>query len=180
MPDVARAALERVTDDLIRTEGPRVKNLHLRALALAGAKLGVAALLAYAILSLGSLGEVLGKLDIDRDVTRSFMMVWIGCFVGVWLSYALRKSVLKLRDLIVAEDDFLEPFTRMIFAGLLSNIIASLLFFDVVKIAIGPLSLNAFATNSAIALLLGIVLGINELLLPTAVSDKTRDLLDKI
>lgn len=180
MPDVAKAALERVIDDLIRTEGPRVKNLHLKGLAIAGALLAVVPLIIYVALRLGALATTLSQLGVNAKVTASFMMIWVGCFVGVWLSYALRKGVFKLRDLIVSDDDYLWPITRLVFAGLLSNIIGLLLFYDVIKIAIGPLSLNQFANNPSIALLLGIVLGINELLLPSSVTNKTRDLLDKI
>lgn len=180
VPDVARAALDRVTDDLLRAEGPRVKNMHLKILAKAAAKLGAIALTAYFVLRLAALGEWFTHFQVDPIVTSSFMVVWVGCFIGVWLSYAIRKSVLKLRDLTVGEDDFLEPVTRLVFAGLLANVIALLLLFGVVKIAIGPLSLNAFATNPSIALLLGIFLGVNELLLPSAVAKRSRELIDKL
>ena len=180
MPDVAKAALERAIDDLIRSEGPRVKNLHLRGLAIAGSLLATAPLIIYIGLRLGALAGTLPQLGIDAQVTAGFMMIWVGSFVGVWLSYALRKAVLKLRDLIVSDDDYLWPVTRLVFTGLLSNVIGLLLFYDVIKVALGPLSLNEFAHNPSIALLLGMVLGINELLLPSAVTNKTRDLLDKL
>ena len=180
LPDVAKTALERVVDDLIRSEGPRVKNLHLRSLAIAGSLLTVVPLSIYIGLRLGALAGTLPQLGIDAQVTAAFMMIWIGSFVGVWLSYALRKAVLKLRDLIVSDEDYLWPTTRLVFAGLLSNIIGMMLFYDVIKVAIGPLLLNDFAQNPSIALLLGMVLGINELLLPSTVTNKTRDLLDKL
>lgn len=180
VPDVAKAVLDRLTDDLIRTEGPRVKNLHLKILAISAAKLSAATILLYAVLSFAAMKETLVLLDIDGLVARCFLMLWTGCFIGVWMSYAIRKSALKLRDLTVAEDDFLEPFTRLVFAALLTNFVGLLLLFKVVEVKIGAISLQSFSGQPTVALLLGMVLGVNELLLPATVGTKTRELVDKI
>ncbi len=180
MPEVAAAALERVVDDLIRLEGPRVKNMHLKALGKAAAKLGAGAVAAYLVLRFDGLQNYLAHFKIDGPTASNFMLVWAGCFIGVWLSYAIRKSILKLRDLTVTEEDFLEPTTRLVFAGFLANIVAILLHYGAVKLSIGPLDFNAFSMDPMIAGLLGMVLGVNELLLPTKVGDKTKTLLDKL
>lgn len=180
VPEAAKAALDRLTDDLLRAEGPRVKNLHLKILAKAAAWLAVVALLAYGVMSFKDLDPVLLTLGINRLVARCFAVLWAGCFIGVWLSYAIRKSTLKLRDLTVAEDDFLEPVTRLVFAGLLANLIALLLLFRVVEIKIGSVALHEFHGNPTVALLLGMLLGVNELLLSNTVTARTRELVDKI
>jgi multisubunit Na+/H+ antiporter MnhE subunit len=180
MPEVSKAALDRVVDDLILAEGPRVKNLHLRSLGKWALWLSVGFSLLYFVVSFAGLEPLLELLRIEQPVARSFMILWIGSFIGVWLSYAIRKTDFKLRDLIVTEDDMLEPGIRLIFAGLLANVIGMVLLVGFVQIKIGSASLDLANDNPTMALLLGMVLGINELLLPKTVATRSRELFDKL
>ena len=180
MTDVAKATLERVVDDLIQAEGPRVKNYHLKRLARSAAILAAIFTVFFGVLSFAEEGNVFDRLSVNPTVASCFMILWVGTFIGVWLSYAIRKSEFKLRDLTLAEDDFLEPTMRLVFAGLLANVFALLLLLNIVEIKIGPLALDAFSREPTIALLLGIVFGLNELMLPTAIAKRSRDLWEKI
>lgn len=180
MPDIARTALDQVADSLIDAEGARVKNAHLSQLGKRSAGLAAAFLSGY--LALSSIGDspAFKMIGVDPAAARSFMLLWIGCFGGVWLSYAIRKTTFTLRDLVVAEADRLLPLTRLVFAGSLTMILGMLLALGFLDVELGGRALSSFLTSPMQALLLGLFCGISELLLPGMVAKKSNDLLTKI
>lgn len=179
-PDVARLTLAREIDDLICSEGPRIKNAHLRRLGRWAALMSSIFLVLYVLLSVAEEVAVFPLLGIAPAVARSFMILWVGTFLGVWLSYAIRKAEFQLRDLTVAEADLLEPAIRLVFSGLLANIVALFLLLGMIEVRIGSMELDSFARDPVIALLLGMVLGLNELLLPASIARKSRDAMAKM
>jgi len=180
MPEVAKTALERVIDDLVQTEAPRVKNQHLKRLAESVAFVAAWFFAFYVLIAFLDIGPVWEALSIDPEAAGSFMMLWVGTSVGVWLSYAIRKSDFKLRDLTVVDSDFLEPTTRVIFACLLATVIGMLLMLNFIDVTVGTVSISDFSSKPTIALVLGVVLGINEMMLPSSVAKRTKDIWEKI
>lgn len=180
LPDVAQVRLDRVVDDLIRAEGPRAKNGHLKKLAKSAGGLMALFALFYSIISFAPIDGMLSKLNVEAGVAKGFMMLWVGTFAGVWLSYAIRKADFTLHDLTMTESDFLEPTTRLVFAGLLSTVIGLLLLLGAFEVKVGSLSLASFSKAPTVALLMGMVFGINEIMLPTSVAKRAKELFDKI
>ncbi|MEM8725287.1 MAG: hypothetical protein AAGE86_07180 [Pseudomonadota bacterium] len=180
MPEVAKTALERVIDDLIQSEAPRVKNQHLKRLGERVAFISVWFVAFYVLISFLDIEAFWDALDIDPNAARSFMLLWVGTSVGAWLSYAIRKADFKLRDLTVVEGDFLEPTTRVIFACLLSTVIGLFILLSFIDVKVGSISISDFDKNPTIALALGVVLGINELMLPSSVAKRAKDIWEKI
>jgi hypothetical protein len=179
-PEIAKSALDRVTADLIDAEGGKVKNRHLESLGVRA--LGLAALFIVAYVAICTLGksQLVVDLNIDQPVAASFMLLWIGCFAGVWLSYSLRTTTLTLRDLVITDVDRLLPLTRLLFAGLLTMALGLMLALGLVDAKIGGEGLDSFIREPTKALLLGMVCGISELLLPTAVGKRATDLFSKL
>ncbi|MEL7447142.1 MAG: hypothetical protein AAGK02_15250, partial [Pseudomonadota bacterium] len=170
MPEVARAALERVVDDLIASEGPRVKNAYLKRLGVWAAIFVAVFTGLFLVMAHAGRGEIWDKIGVDTHVAASFMVIWIGTSIGVWLSYGIRKVVFKLRDLTQAEEDMVEPAMRLMFAGLLGSLLAMFLMLEFVDVTVGSVSLSSFSQDVPIAetmaLVLGLVMGINEMFLP--------------
>jgi len=179
MPDIAKASLNQVIDDLINAEGARVKNQHLIELGARAIALGAFFLLLYTAISLAPPSRLFSSLGIDPVVARSFLLLWTGCFGGVWLSYAIRKSTFTLRDLVVRDDDRLLPTTRLIFAGALTMTLGLLLALGLIDARIGNESVAAFTREPTKALLLGLICGVSELLLPSMIGKRANDLLSK-
>jgi hypothetical protein len=179
-PDIAKAALERLIDDLIDAEGGRVKNEHLAKLGVRAAILGAIFLLAYLVLSALATSPLLPALAIDPLTARAFMALWIGCFGGVWLSYAIRTTTFTLKDLVTPDADRLLPLTRLLFAGLLTMALGLVLTLGLADLKIGRISLAGFAANPTQGLLFGLFCGISELLLPSMVVKRASDLLAKL
>ena len=179
-PDIAKAGLDRLTGDLIDAEGGRVKNQHLARLGVAAALLAAVFLFGYLLLSVFSGATWLTGLAIDPPIARSFMMMWVGCFGGVWLSYAIRTTKFTLRDLVITDADRLQPFSRLVLAGLLTMALGLVLTLDWADLKLGRLSLGALIDNPTEGLLFGLFCGVSELLLPNMVGRRAGDLLSKL
>ena len=156
-----------------------MKNAHLTKLGSRAIGLGSIFGALYIGLCIASPSPVLSSLKIDPVVARSFMLLWIGCFGGVWLSYAIRTSSFTLRDLVVADDDRLLPSTRLIFAGGLTMVLGLLLALGFVDARVGGESLAAFTVQPTKALLLGLFCGVSEHLLPSMIGKRANDFLSK-
>lgn len=183
-PEIAKNELDSVKADLIDDESGRVKNGHLVRLARAGAMLSTPFAIGYVIFRLiepnSRPATFLAALNIERDVFSNFMILWLGCFLGVWLSYGVRTTNFTLSDLTVTDSDRLVPTVRMLFAGSLTMLLGIVFNLGLVQVKLGTYSLNDFSTQPMLAFLLGTFCGISELLLPTTVAKRASDMISSI
>ena len=173
--DLARGAVKEVVRDLIDDEAGHVKNGHLRVLGLEVLKFSAAFVYAYLVLRL--LPEPLARfldehLDIDRAVASNFMLLWVGCFVGVWLSYGIRTVTFTLADLTSTDSDHLQPRFRLLFAGTLTMLLGLLFSLGIVEIQIGSYPLSGIRSRPELAFLVGAFWGISEAALPGTVAQR--------
>jgi hypothetical protein len=180
-PEVARPALASMTSELIDSEGPAVKNGHMKRLAATAVGLAVPCLILYTGLRLGArnpwIVDVLRPLSIDARQLSSFMMLWVGCFTGVVLSYGSRTTTMTLEDLIILDADFLLPVTRHLFAGTLTMVLGILLCLGVFEVKVAGMSSKQLIADPMIAYLIGALSGMSELLLPGAVAKRADSVL---
>ncbi len=183
-PDAARAALGALTGDLIDDEAGRVKNGHLRALGGRALAFGAVPALAYFALSMGS--ETPGfvaffdRLGASIGWLRAFALLWVGCFLGVWLSYGIRTTTFTLSDLVTTDADRLQPGLRLLFAGALTMIVGMLCAMGVVEIKLGDYALTRIATSPMLAFVIGALCGISELTLPNSIGKRAAGLIGKL
>lgn len=183
MPDIAKSALIAVTADLIDDETGRIKNGHLIQLGKAAGLLSVPILVAYVVLRLSAdtpLATFLASVGVDRILLSNFMTLWLGCFLGVWLSYGIRTSVFSLADLTVTDSDRLLPVVRLVFAGCLTMIIGTMCALGIIQVSLGNYSLTNLSENPMLAFLVGVLCGISELALPATVAKKAGELVGKL
>jgi hypothetical protein len=181
--DQAMAEVQRIEQDLIDDAAGPIKNTHLLTLSKWAGLLSLPFLLVYLVVRLSpsqSLVTHLHALGIDRDAFSNFMLLWIGCFLGVCLSYALRTGVPVLSDLTTTDKDYLRPGTRLVFAGTLTMLLALFSVVGLVDLMIGRFALSQVATNPILAFVIGAVCGISELALPASVGKKAGDLIAKV
>lgn len=182
-PEIAQSALVQMTAEIIDDEATRVKNGHLKQLGAKATILAVPFTLLYltTMLSLptGWFIKHLTQIGIERVAFANFMMLWIGCFVGVWLSYGIRTSVFTLADLTQTDSDRLQPAIRLLFAGMLTMILGIMCSLGVIKVSLGEFSLTNISKNTMLAFLVGTLCGISELLLPSTVGKQASDFVKK-
>ncbi len=176
-PDMAKVALDKVKQDLIDDEAGRVKNGHLMTLGRAVVACGLPILAGYLLLTLlpvAWLDPWLQKLGILRATAANFCLLWLGCFIGVWLSYGIRTATITLADLTVTDADRLVPSLRLVFAGLMTMLLGMLFTMGIVEIKLGGFAVSqiAEARNATLAFLVGALCGISEAALPEVASKR--------
>ena len=178
--DQARADVDRIEQHLIDNAAGKIKNAHLRALSKLAFGLSIPCVVAYCVLRLfdaGALPLLLARLQINPPSLANFMLLWIGCFVGVCLSYGLRTTVFTLADLTVTDKDYLRPGIRLIFAGMLTMLLCLFARLGFVDIQFGTFALSQVADEPTLAFVVGAICGISELALPASMSKKAEKLI---
>jgi hypothetical protein len=107
---------------------------------------------------------------------RNFHLLAAGTAVGTWLSFSLRRQELAFADLAVLEPDRLDPPARVVFMIGLSGLIALLLFSGAITAGVGSVTgYEGLHQHGSWALLLGLLAGVAERALGTAVTRRGLD-----
>ena len=107
---------------------------------------------------------------------RNFDLLAVGTAIGTWLSFSLRRQNLDFADLAALEPDRLDPAERIAFMIGLSGLVGLLLFSGAIIAGIGTVTgMDAMHRNGSSALLLGLLAGVAERALGTAVSKQGLD-----
>lgn len=168
-PKQAKSALDSIKASLLDDEGLRVKTRNLSALAEMATVLSLPCLVFYFVLCVIGSGEIeklLGELGLSRVATANFMLLWVGCLVGVCLSYGVRTATLSLADLVSSGPDRLPPGTRLVFIGTLTMLFGLLFCYGIVEVKIGGYSSANIATDPGLAFIVGALFGLSEAKLP--------------
>ncbi|MBN9560225.1 MAG: hypothetical protein J0H14_05780 [Alphaproteobacteria bacterium] len=168
---LASQSLLSLRQEFVAMEAGTVKNRYLR-------RLGWRCLVA-AILSGGGyyLCRVGGPVDWPVPYAfRNFFLLTAGTAVGTWLSFSLRRVILTFLDLAALEEDQMDPTNRVLFIIALASVVGLLFWAGAVSIGIGDFQSGpAIFRYGAWALLMGLLLGIAERAMATAVSKRATD-----
>lgn len=105
---------------------------------------------------------------------RNFFMLGAGAAAGTWLSFLIRRIDLSFRDLVLLEDDRLNPGVRVLFVLGLTTVVGLLFITGALTFAIGEFKAD-FRNAETHAALLGLLCGIAERSLATAVGRRAQD-----
>jgi hypothetical protein len=183
-PEIAAAALSMVTGDLIGDEAGKVKSKHLKRLGSVAAALSVPFLILYVLLRAAGRGLLFANafdtLGVQPLVLANFMVLWVGCFLGVWLSYLIRTQNFTLADLTQSDGDALQPAVRLVFAGCITMILGIILVYPFLEISIGDIPVTHIGDAPMMAFLVGTLCGVSELALPALISKRAADFISSI
>ena len=183
VPDVANIVVAAIAADLVSDEAGNIKNAHLLKLGNYALMYSVPALLLYFVLRMlphGFLAASLMALAVSPQFLSCFLILWVGCFTGVWLSYGIRKTTFTLADLTTADGDHLAPQIRLVFAGLLTMLIGMLFGLGLVEMKVGSVSLTSITSSPMLAFLVGAFCGISELTLPASLGNRATTFVQSI
>jgi hypothetical protein len=181
----SKKQLDRIKRNIVEDEGPRIKNSNIKVQLHWAAWISFPVFGAFLLFSLlpdnGNLGW-LKQLGANRATLANFMLLWVGCCLGVCLSYALRTQELTLEDLVTPDSDFLTPAIRLGLTGTLAMLLVMLSMLDIVDLTIAKSKLSDIAdpNHQMFAFIVGTVCGIAEKLLPTKFMTATKDLVGGI
>ena len=168
-PKQSKGALESLKGSLLDDEGLNIKTKNLSALGWTAWKFSWPLLVVYAFLRLvgpGNVDTFLNTLQISRVAAANVTLLWIGCFVGVCLSYGVRTSTLTLTDLVTPGPDRLSPSLRLLFIGTLTMFFGLLFMMKIVELKIGEYSTASIGNDPSVAFIVGILFGLSESALP--------------
>jgi hypothetical protein len=168
-PKLASGALEVLKSEITAREGGRIKNQYMK-------NLGVRALLLCCPVLIAAL--LTRHYYPNLAYLPNFLFLWSGCMVGVWLSFGARKTFVRFEDLHIPEEDRLEPVVRLFFAGCLTIVIGLLFSLKALVVTFGAISTEQINNSVRVALLIGLLGGVSEQVLSTAVAKQASHLLD--
>jgi hypothetical protein len=99
---------------------------------------------------------------------RNYSFMLATAMLGLWLSFALRKSF-TFEQLFLPEADLLGPFHRVIFVIFSTSLIALLCYLKVAGVSVGNFSTQEIPFSAASAILFGALSGVGEALLSDAI-----------
>ncbi len=188
--EVAKLEVAAIANDLIDDEASRVKNGHLRDLWRWAWRLALPFLAAYVVLMLAQtapsesngFAQWLGRLSIKPVVAANFMLLWVGTFVGVCLSYAIRTHAFSLGDLTRTDSDYLAPEVRLVLAGSFAMVLTLLAITGLGDLELGKVKFSDLGVQSmpTLAFVVGAVLGISEQKLSGTVEKRVGDLFGRV
>jgi len=177
-PQLAKRALEQVKNEITNRESGKIKNRYLKELGRKALIFGMPVLIAGAFLNyLKCKGIAFGCLNCSEFA--NLLILWSGTMVGVWLSFAITRTILGFNDLTIIEKDRLEPSLRLIFTGSLAIIFGLLFIKKVIVINLGDLSSAHIIDDPITSFLLGVILGLNEKIIGSTLTKKTAALFEK-
>ena len=163
---LAAAALEQIRKDVVRRKGRPLAFRYLCYFLLWALGGAVVALLAVGVLAC-----------IARPELMSYAWVVVGAMAGVWVSTAAGRWEVSFEGMQDYLDISHEPFIRVLFVALLTLIVALLVAAQVLPISFANVKLADFTTDTALALILGVVVGFSERLISVELIDRARKVL---
>jgi hypothetical protein len=180
--DPAQVALATLQLDELRTqivarEAASIKNGYMRRLLLwVGASVSLLLFL-YAVVP----DAWLAPSGNAPSYHSLFLILAAACF-GAWLSFGTRKVIIGFDDLAALEDDRLDPPLRLVFVGGLTAFIILLFTTKVVAVSIGGLQVDDtnILKSIPVGILVGLICGLSEQVLATAVGKRASELVGAI
>lgn len=159
-PQIALRALQTLQDEILTRDGTRIKNSYMKTLGITAFLLGIGPLCFVLIISFKNI------------LIPKMLILWVGCMVGTWLSFGMRRTSLKFEDLQVIQEDKLGPGIRLVFSGVLTLVFGLMLYKEILEIKMGVFSTKMISSDSIVALLIGVFSGISEKALPSKISEQ--------
>ena len=166
-PKQATETLEKVKNEILITEGIRIKNNYMKDLGIAILGIEFISILVYLI-------------PYINNRMGMYILVWLGSMIGVWISFGARKFNIKFHQLSIIEEDFMSPFIRIIFVGICSIIFALFINTEIIMVKIGSFSTNDIKNMKELQILLGILCGLTESKLGINIHQKAKEIIKPI
>jgi hypothetical protein len=186
----ARASLDAYKEELIKQEGPAIKNAYQRELAWAAGKASLMLLFVGILIRVAiGLSKQYGWLEerlSEREIILAHSVRWDSDFAplhfaillaaamwGIWLSFSVRSLQLRFEQLQHPESDMMRPWARLLTYGMLAFILALFFQLGILVISVGGVvSTNQLSNNVLVAIFVGLCLGFSDRALPDQVRQK--------
>jgi hypothetical protein len=166
---MAKQSLLSLQEEFVAMEAGSVKNRYLRRLGWRCLLAAALSVVAYCVCRIA--GAEAASIPY---AFRNFFLLTAGTAVGTWISFSLRRVILTFLDLAALEEDQMDPTNRVLFILGLSSVVGLLFWTGAVSVGMGEFQ-SDIAKHGTWALLIGLLLGIAERAMATAVSKRATD-----
>lgn len=173
-PDTARLALIALQNEILQREGPRIKNAYMRRLGLWALAFGGATAIGYMVIRNNH------GFSFQFATLKNLFLLWTGTMIGTWLSFGIRKPAITMRDLSALESDMVEPPLRLLFTGLIAITFAFIFLTGMVNVEIGSLNSAQLLAHGSTALVIGLLFGVSEQVLPGALTRRASQFVSEV
>lgn len=189
-----RKSLDAYKAELIRQEGPAIKDAYLKELAVSALvasiiiivvavaiRVGIAYAEQYQLITTESSGSTEAKAFVNSVRWNAhFSPIHFGFLLasamwGIWLSFVVRNLSFTFEQLQHPESDLMRPWSRLLAFGLLALILALFFQMQVLVISIGGVSTAQISDNLLIAIFVGLSLGFTDKALPAEVRRRVEE-----
>ncbi|CAN5476534.1 hypothetical protein BH11PSE4_BH11PSE4_42580 [soil metagenome] len=170
--ELAKLTLAELRNEFFTLEAGRIKNMYVRRLGFWAAAAALAFVLVY-------IGFYTGRLTAPwGNEHRSFLLAGCGAAIGTWASFSVRRDQFSFDDLVMVEEDSLDPPMRILFVIVLTMAACLLFWNNAVNLEIGNLKTEPerFKLAGSVALLIGLFCGLSERALATAIAGRAQAL----
>jgi hypothetical protein len=171
---MARQALTEVRGEFFALEAGRIKNMYVRRLGIWAAIAAVACLAGYWAIGESTQSAANWWQAAWYQTHKNFLLAVAGAAIGTWASFSVRQVQFTFDDLLMLEEDSLDPPLRIIFVVTLTLTACLLFWTGAINLEIGALKTRAdvFMISGSVALLVGLFAGLSERALATAISGR--------
>ena len=170
--ELAKLTLAELRNEFFILEAGRIKNMYVRRLGFWAAAAALAFVLVY-------VGFYTGRLTAHwGNEHRSFLLAGCGAAIGTWASFSVRQVQFSFDDLVMVEENSLDPPMRILFVIVLTMAACLLFWNNAVNLEIGNLKTGPerFKLAGSVALLIGLFCGLSERALATAIAGRAQAL----
>lgn len=150
-PELSKKSLIKLKEEILISEGGRIKNKHFN-------KLGVRALI------IGIIAVALGFFLYSFAFTdiSAYFFVFSGAMAGAWISFGVRKLDITFEDLALMEKDRIKSFPKLFFVGVTSIILMLFINSSFVSFEFGGITNVEIMGKIELQLLVGVIAGMLE------------------
>lgn len=166
--ELAKLTLAELCNEFFVLEAGRIKNIYVRNLGLWAGLFAFAFLAAYLFVEINHPTWAWGRSH------KTFLLAACGASIGTWASFSVRQVQFTFDDLVMLDENALDPPLRVAFVVTLTLITCLLFWTGALNIEIGNLKTQQvnFQSSGSIAFLVGMFAGLSERALATAISGR--------
>lgn len=151
-PDLASKSLNKLKDEMILSEGQRIKNDYMKKL---GIKAIVLCVIVFVLYCIFQYCEFLQPFSM-------YCLSFIGALSGTWISFGARKFNITFEQLSLLEEDMMEPSIRLLYIGVCSIVFMLFLNTQLISISVGGISTATIKESYEMQLSIGVLCGLIE------------------
>lgn len=150
-PALALESLKKLKEEILLTEGMRIKTSYMMGLGKWALLMSIASMLCFMIADY-----------LELAYLKSYFIVFTGAQVGTWISFGARKFNISFEELCLFEKDMMDKSLRLVYIGIAAVLVLLMLNLNLIHINVCGLSSETLNERGDFVFFIGTVCGLVE------------------